>query len=245
MSPWLMQKVMKLLQRRFLFIFTPHLFFRHLKLSWMKVVFVQMKTVWPGGRASWTPSRCRWTSCQPVSQIRLGLINKTSCGPRGGSSRISFCSVCSPRWPRRSPSRPWRKPSVRGRGFSDRKWVVPRWSRRSDRSDRLFSDTTGLEEQERERRRQVMEKFQKAPFEELAAHCESKVGNRSMEGPMWGPRNSNWQPVFNSSGQPAAQPPGPDLWAHHPVSLTHDVLKPVFTIVIPPSWRPTLLFLQA
>ena len=39
----------------------------------------------------------------------------------------------------------------------------------------LFSDTTGLEEQEREKRRQVMEKFQKAPFEEIAAHCESKV----------------------------------------------------------------------
>lgn len=39
----------------------------------------------------------------------------------------------------------------------------------------MSSDTTGLEEQERERRRQVMEKFQKAPFEELAAHCESKV----------------------------------------------------------------------
>ncbi|XP_054619695.1 protein EFR3 homolog A isoform X4 [Dunckerocampus dactyliophorus] len=36
-------------------------------------------------------------------------------------------------------------------------------------------DTSGLEEQERERRRQVMEKFQKAPFEELAAHCESKA----------------------------------------------------------------------
>uniref|UniRef100_A0A3P8VAF3 Protein EFR3 homolog A n=1 Tax=Cynoglossus semilaevis TaxID=244447 RepID=A0A3P8VAF3_CYNSE len=36
-------------------------------------------------------------------------------------------------------------------------------------------DTGGLEEQERERRRQVMEKFQKAPFEELAAHCESKA----------------------------------------------------------------------
>ncbi|XP_041927294.1 protein EFR3 homolog A isoform X2 [Alosa sapidissima] len=35
-------------------------------------------------------------------------------------------------------------------------------------------DTTGLEEQEKERRRQVMEKFQKAPFEEIAAHCESK-----------------------------------------------------------------------
>lgn len=39
----------------------------------------------------------------------------------------------------------------------------------------MFSDTTGLEEQERAKRRQVMEKFQKAPFEEIAAHCESKV----------------------------------------------------------------------
>uniref|UniRef100_A0A6Q2WR41 Protein EFR3 homolog A n=1 Tax=Esox lucius TaxID=8010 RepID=A0A6Q2WR41_ESOLU len=36
-------------------------------------------------------------------------------------------------------------------------------------------DTTGLEEQEKEKRRQVMEKFQKAPFEEIAAHCESKA----------------------------------------------------------------------
>ncbi|XP_069366867.1 protein EFR3 homolog A isoform X3 [Paralichthys olivaceus] len=36
-------------------------------------------------------------------------------------------------------------------------------------------DTTGVEEQEREKRRQVIEKFQKAPFEEIAAHCESKA----------------------------------------------------------------------
>ncbi|XP_077581021.1 protein EFR3 homolog A isoform X3 [Stigmatopora nigra] len=36
-------------------------------------------------------------------------------------------------------------------------------------------DTSVLEDQERERRRQVMEKFQKAPFEEIAAHCESKA----------------------------------------------------------------------
>lgn len=43
-----------------------------------------------------------------------------------------------------------------------------------------WSDTTGLEEQERERRRQVMEKFQKAPFEEIAAHCESKVQREPM-----------------------------------------------------------------
>uniref|UniRef100_A0A8C9WFQ7 Protein EFR3 homolog A n=1 Tax=Scleropages formosus TaxID=113540 RepID=A0A8C9WFQ7_SCLFO len=32
-----------------------------------------------------------------------------------------------------------------------------------------------LEEQEKEKRRQVIEKFQKAPFEEIAAHCESKA----------------------------------------------------------------------
>lgn len=32
-----------------------------------------------------------------------------------------------------------------------------------------------MEEQERERRRQVVEKFQKAPFEEIAAHCGARV----------------------------------------------------------------------
>lgn len=43
----------------------------------------------------------------------------------------------------------------------------------------MFSaDTTGMEEQEKEKRRQVIEKFQKAPFEEIAAHCESKVSHR-------------------------------------------------------------------
>ncbi|XP_077207403.1 protein EFR3 homolog A isoform X2 [Paroedura picta] len=36
-------------------------------------------------------------------------------------------------------------------------------------------DSTGLEEQEKEKRRLVMEKFQKAPFEEIAAQCESKA----------------------------------------------------------------------
>ncbi|XP_043544196.1 protein EFR3 homolog A isoform X2 [Chiloscyllium plagiosum] len=35
-------------------------------------------------------------------------------------------------------------------------------------------DSQNLEEQEREKRRQVIEKFQKAPFEEIAAQCESK-----------------------------------------------------------------------
>ncbi|XP_020944557.1 protein EFR3 homolog A isoform X1 [Sus scrofa] len=36
-------------------------------------------------------------------------------------------------------------------------------------------DTNGLEEQEKEKRRLVIEKFQKAPFEEIAAQCESKA----------------------------------------------------------------------
>ncbi len=49
-------------------------------------------------------------------------------------------------------------------------------------SSLLRADTTGLEEQEREKRRQVMEKFQKAPFEEIAAHCESKVIKKRIKG---------------------------------------------------------------
>ncbi|XP_063155837.1 protein EFR3 homolog A [Candoia aspera] len=36
-------------------------------------------------------------------------------------------------------------------------------------------DNTGLEEQEKEKRRLVIEKFQKAPFEEIAAQCETKT----------------------------------------------------------------------
>ncbi|KAJ3606670.1 hypothetical protein NHX12_026189 [Muraenolepis orangiensis] len=36
-------------------------------------------------------------------------------------------------------------------------------------------DSVGMEEQERERRRQVVERFQKAPFEEIAAHCGARA----------------------------------------------------------------------
>uniref|UniRef100_A0A665TNF1 EFR3 homolog B n=1 Tax=Echeneis naucrates TaxID=173247 RepID=A0A665TNF1_ECHNA len=36
-------------------------------------------------------------------------------------------------------------------------------------------DSVGMEEQERERRRLVVEKFQKAPFEEIAAHCGARA----------------------------------------------------------------------
>lgn len=40
-------------------------------------------------------------------------------------------------------------------------------------------DSVAVEEQERERRRQVVEKFQKAPFEEIAAHCGARVSEPS------------------------------------------------------------------
>ncbi|XP_058690061.1 protein EFR3 homolog B [Poecile atricapillus] len=36
-------------------------------------------------------------------------------------------------------------------------------------------DSVAVEEQERERRRQVVERFQKAPFEEIAAHCGARA----------------------------------------------------------------------
>lgn len=41
----------------------------------------------------------------------------------------------------------------------------------------LLVDSVAVEEQERERRRQVVEKFQKAPFEEIAAHCGARVSD--------------------------------------------------------------------
>lgn len=41
-----------------------------------------------------------------------------------------------------------------------------------------------MEEQEKEKRRLVIEKFQKAPFEEIAAQCESKVSELMDSG--WG-----------------------------------------------------------
>ncbi|TRZ06169.1 hypothetical protein HGM15179_020936, partial [Zosterops borbonicus] len=36
-------------------------------------------------------------------------------------------------------------------------------------------DSVAVEEQERERRRQLVQKFQKAPFEEIAAHCGARA----------------------------------------------------------------------
>ncbi|XP_053316713.1 protein EFR3 homolog B [Spea bombifrons] len=40
---------------------------------------------------------------------------------------------------------------------------------------KMAIDSVAVEEQERERRRQVVEKFQKAPFEEIAAHCGARA----------------------------------------------------------------------
>uniref|UniRef100_A0A4W5NJZ1 EFR3 homolog B n=1 Tax=Hucho hucho TaxID=62062 RepID=A0A4W5NJZ1_9TELE len=44
-------------------------------------------------------------------------------------------------------------------------------------------DSVGMEEQERERRRQVVEKFQKAPFEEIAAHCGARFSLSALPRP--------------------------------------------------------------
>lgn len=38
-------------------------------------------------------------------------------------------------------------------------------------------DRGSLEEEERRRRMQVMERFQTAPFEEIAAHCGARVSH--------------------------------------------------------------------
>ncbi|XP_030826522.1 protein EFR3 homolog B-like, partial [Camarhynchus parvulus] len=40
---------------------------------------------------------------------------------------------------------------------------------------KAIADSVAAEEQERERRRLLLQRFQKAPFEELAAHCGARV----------------------------------------------------------------------
>lgn len=52
-------------------------------------------------------------------------------------------------------------------------------------------DSVAVEEQERERRRQVVEKFQKAPFEEIAAHCGARVSG-TPQGAFRPIRNQIW-----------------------------------------------------
>ncbi|KAL7990245.1 hypothetical protein Chor_010599 [Crotalus horridus] len=57
--------------------------------------------------------------------------------------------------------------SLGGSGYSVERLSVPYVPQ--------VTDNTGLEEQEKEKRRLVIEKFQKAPFEEIAAQCETKA----------------------------------------------------------------------
>lgn len=92
----------------------------------------------------------------------------------------------------------------------------------------LFSDTTGLEEQERAKRRQVMEKFQKAPFEEIAAHCESKVIKKKKKKRARNQKIINCQRIRKNTqinscsllpGKHAARPARTNLWTHNQVSL--------------------------
>lgn len=85
-----------------------------------------------------------------------------------------------------------------------------------------FSDTTGLEEQERAKRRQVMEKFQKAPFEEIAAHCESKVIKNKTKKSQKSENNKENTQINSCSllpGEHAARPARTNLWTHNQVSL--------------------------
>uniref|UniRef100_A0A8B9EUW6 Protein EFR3 homolog A n=1 Tax=Amazona collaria TaxID=241587 RepID=A0A8B9EUW6_9PSIT len=80
--------------------------------------------------------------------------------------------------------------SLGGSGYSVERLSVPyvpqvtdedRLSRRKSIVDTvsiqvdILPDNNGLEEQEKEKRRLVIEKFQKAPFEEIAAQCETKA----------------------------------------------------------------------
>lgn len=64
-----------------------------------------------------------------------------------------------------------------------------------------------------------MEKFQKAPFEEIAAHCESKVPNQHIFKQAAFLKTFWWVNGGFSSGQHAARPAGTNLRAHNQVRL--------------------------
>uniref|UniRef100_A0A8C7ED60 Protein EFR3 homolog B n=1 Tax=Nothoprocta perdicaria TaxID=30464 RepID=A0A8C7ED60_NOTPE len=61
-------------------------------------------------------------------------------------------------------------------------------------------DSVAVEEQERERRRQVVEKFQKAPFEEIAAHCGARATLLQTGGPKGVPLHGMCPPPPSPSG---------------------------------------------
>uniref|UniRef100_A0A8C7GU36 EFR3 homolog B n=1 Tax=Oncorhynchus kisutch TaxID=8019 RepID=A0A8C7GU36_ONCKI len=77
-------------------------------------------------------------------------------------------------------------------------------------------DSVGMEEQERERRRQVVEKFQKAPFEEIAAHCGAR----------------NIFPMFSLSALPRP-PPSPSGTISSGYGQTQSRSVPVYEMKFP------------
>lgn len=86
-------------------------------------------------------------------------------------------------------------------------------------------DSVAVEEQERERRRQVVEKFQKAPFEEIAAHCGARVSEAHRASPR-GQRVQGWTGLLDLGtlvtqklGLRCQQHPGPTLLPHEPKDL--------------------------
>ncbi|XP_075454740.1 protein EFR3 homolog B isoform X1 [Ascaphus truei] len=81
-------------------------------------------------------------------------------------------------------------------------------------------DSVAVEEQERERRRQVVEKFQKAPFEEIAAHC----GARAML------LQSKLDQIFELTIRPPPSPSG-TITAAYGQSQNHSI--PVYEMKFP------------
>ncbi|NWI86517.1 EFR3B protein, partial [Pitta sordida] len=64
---------------------------------------------------------------------------------------------------------------VESRNSPEREQRVPAEEITYETLKKAIVDSVAVEEQERERRRQVVEKFQKAPFEEIAAHCGARA----------------------------------------------------------------------
>lgn len=81
-----------------------------------------MKIVWPGGRVSSTPSPSRWTSCPTAFRTKSVWTRQNMSAFFSNFVRqlhlfffffLLYLSQFSRSWPRKSLSRPWRRPLVR------------------------------------------------------------------------------------------------------------------------------------
>uniref|UniRef100_A0AAR2L366 EFR3 homolog B n=1 Tax=Pygocentrus nattereri TaxID=42514 RepID=A0AAR2L366_PYGNA len=84
--------------------------------------------------------------------------------------------------------------------------VESRLSPEKEQVRESLSDDVSLEEQERERRRQVVERFQTAPFEEIAAHCGARVSAHAKLIYIYVPPPSPSGSVGNGHGQSRSVP---------------------------------------